>query len=546
MKSEIVKKALKEIYKFLTYCYSSAELEIINKEIINIVGNVSDDILNLKGNTSYDDIQNILSVINEKESIRKSSGVYYTSSDVVKFIFSNTVKLLYGNLKNTNLHVLDLNGIPYKSFCYNKTIFDPTCGAGQFLISALSIKFDLADLRQEHVDGRDIYKIVSTVYGNDINSDSTTITKLRIFLYVLNRYGVSGISGISKILNLNFVNYDFINLNGTLKEKFDIIIGNPPYVEDSKCDTEPKIKYGNVYANVLDNVTKFLSEDGAIGFIVPLSYVSTPRMKKIRNVLNDKLSQQFILSYCDRPDCLFSSVHQKLCILLGKRNEDSKVHKIFTGNYQFWYKEERDILFQNVPAILNKYVEDEYIPKIGTLLDLNIYKKVYSTDRALNEMMSRGTEKIYLNMRAAFWIKAFRNEHLSSEYKVFECENKDFMNLCFCILNSSLFWWYWICISDCWHITSKELKTFAVPIVNDFSTVAKLANKLEQKLEKTKLYVGTKQTEYEYKHKECTKEIHEIDDYICKLYGLSEEETIYIKNFAYKYRVSGGFNYENN
>ena len=60
------------------------------------------------------------------------------------------------------------------------------------------------------------------------------------------------------------------------------------------------------------------------------------------------------------------------------------------------------------------------------------------------------------------------------------------------------------------------------------------------------MYVGTKQTEYEYKHKECVEVIHQVDDYINALYGLSEEEGLYIKNFAYRYRIGGGVEDERN
>ena len=46
--------------------------------------------------------------------------------------------------------------------------------------------------------------------------------------------------------------------------------------------------------------------------------------------------------------------------------------------------------------------------------------------------------------------------------------------------------------------------------------------------------------------KECIDEIHEIDDYINKLYGLTEEESLYIKNFAFRYRIGGGVENESN
>ncbi|HEM4119982.1 TPA: hypothetical protein U1W56_002015 [Streptococcus suis] len=149
-------------------------------------------------------------------------------------------------------------------------------------------------------------------------------------------------------------------------------------------------------------------------------------------------------------------------------------------------------------------------------------------------------------MRAAFWIKAFLNKHKGSEYKIFSSSNVDNINYAMCLFNSSLFWWFWICISDCWHITQKELNGFRIPINFDTKIVKELANNLEMKLEETKLYVGTKQTEFEYKHRLCVEEIHKIDDYINQLFGLSEAESDYIKSFAYKYRISGGRNVKNN
>ena len=359
MTSVSINRSLTEIYRFLFQNYSKDEIYIISNELRKIVEHNPDSYSSWVTGRTYEDIQSFLSTVNEKESIRKSNGVYYTANDVVRFIYSNAIKALYGNLKANNLHVQDLNGIPYKSFSYEKTVFDPTCGAGEFLLVALSIKLDLIDLHQEEVTNKDILKVVRTIYGNDINTDSVVITKLRLLIYVLNRYGADKVEGLAEQFSSRFGCYDFINLDECYNYKYDIIIGNPPYVEDAKCDTEPIEKYGNVYANVLANVSKCLLPNGVMGFIIPLSYVSTPRMLKIREVLSAKLCEQYILSYCDRPDCLFPSVHQKLCILIGKHKEETVSKRIYTGNYQFWYKEERDGLFTTVPAVLNRYVTDE-------------------------------------------------------------------------------------------------------------------------------------------------------------------------------------------
>lgn len=538
MASKMLLNALSITNGYLIQNYSRSELAVIREEIKIVLGKNNDSYMTYNEMYSYEEVQEILSNINEKEDIRKAKGVYYTPTDIVKFILFNSVKMVCGRLKPNNLHVLDLNGIPYSSFCYKKTVYDPTCGAGVFLLAALEMKLDLLDLHHTNVTKGKIKKVVSTLKGNDLNPDSIIITKIRLLLCVLHRHGASKIKGLAKVMESCFASYDFVSTTPDENKKYDIVIGNPPYVEDSKSETTPLSKYGNIYANVLDNSAKHLKRGGVMGFVIPLSYVSTPRMKKIRDELSLQTAEQYILSYSDRPDCLFTSVHQKLCVLFGKNTESTKT--IYTGNYRYWYKEERSELFNTTEVVKNTFVQDEFIPKLGTKIDSDVYRKVLQYGTQLIQLLDNGDAPIYLNMRAAFWIKAFLTHHTGSEYKEFKCQNQDYANFCMCLLNSSLFWWYWICISDCWHITRKELIGFKVPDIYDFEITNKLANELELRLEETKVYVGTKQTDYEYKHKECVNIIHEIDDYINALYGLTDEESIYIKNFSYRYRIGGG------
>lgn len=538
MASSMLLNALSITNGYLIQNYSKSELSVIREEIKKVLGKNDYSVTAYKEMYSYEEVQEILSNINEKEDIRKAKGVYYTPTDIVKFILFNSVKMVCGKQKPNNLHVLDLNGIPYSSFCYEKTVYDPTCGAGVFLLAALEMKLDLLDLHHTEVTKGKIKKVVSTLKGNDLNPDSITITKIRLLLCVLHRHGTSKIKGLAEVMESCFESYDFVSTTPDESVKYDIIIGNPPYVEDSKSEATPTIKYGNIYANVLDNSAQHLKKGGVMGFIIPLSYVSTPRMKKIRDELSLQTAEQYILSYSDRPDCLFASVHQKLCVLFGRNIESER--NIYTGNYRYWYKEERSELFNTTEVVKNMFAQDDFIPKLGTRIDSEVYKKTVKHRTNLIKLLDNDDVPIYLNMRAAFWIKAFLTQHNGSEYKEFKCQNQDYANFCMCLLNSSLFWWYWICVSDCWHITRKELIGFKVPDINDFQTTNRLASDLEMRLEDTKVYVGTKQTDYEYKHKECVDVIHEIDDYVNALYGLTDEESIYIKNFSYRYRIGGG------
>lgn len=543
MISAMTKETLTITCNYLAQNYSKANFNSLLKEIFIIAG--IDNFEFTKDDTlySYENVQKMLSSLNENEKKRKKNGVYYTPIDVVRFILINSIKSACGKLKPNGLHVLDLNGIPYNSFCFNKTIYDPTCGAGEFLVAALEIKLDLLDLHKANITKGNLKKIVRTIKGNDVNIDSTIITKIRLFLCALQRQGVSKVKGLGEILNDSFENYDFVQTPPNTDIKYDIIVGNPPYVEDSRSGLSPQKKYGNIYANVLENAGRLLKPKGSFGFVIPLSYISTPRMSRIREVLYSIVPEQYILSYSDRPDCLFTSVHQKLCILIGRSTNSAKT--IFTGNYRYWYSEERTELFNTVEVVKNSFSTDQYIPKLGTINDINVYEKVIGNPEKLLDLLEEnGDGAIYLNMRAAFWIKAFINKHNGGEYRQYNCRNRDIANYVMCLLNSSLFWWYWIAVSDCWHITRKELIGFTVPENINFNKTNRLAKQLEDKLEETKKFVGTKQTDYEYKHKECVDEIHEIDDYINSLYGLTDDESLYIKNFAFRYRIGGGAEFE--
>lgn len=506
-------------------------------------------IIQEKNLTTYSEFQTYLSTINEKEAIRKSKGVYYTPTDIIDFIIKNSLKLSHDNLApnllNTDIDVSSNDDI--NSFVFNKSIFEPTCGTGEFLLEILDLKCQLMIKQYDNIDIESYIKIVKTLHGNDINPFSIFITKLRVLLYTLEHFGESYLEKINKYLDKNFKVYNFVDLEQVQKsektKKYDFIVGNPPYVEDSKSGLDITNKYGNIYANVVKNATFLLKNNGVMGFIIPISFVSTPRMARLRNDLIDNLESLHILSYSDRPDCLFVGVHQKLCVILGKKtnNSGSKKANVFTSNYQYWYKNERESLFKNQQIVANPYLIDKFIPKLGNQLELNLYEKIASFDDTLMDYLAQSNlapYQISLNMRCTYWIKAFLNCHAGGEYKQFYFTDEKVAHFMMCLLNSSLFWWYWTVVSDCWHITQKEFAYFKIPNLLDISHFSQLAIDLEDKLEQTKVYVGTKQTDYEYKHKFCLDEIHVIDDAINHLYQLTDEQSQYIKKFALKYRVN--------
>lgn len=493
----------------------------------------------------YDNFQSLLSKINEKQNGRQETGRYYTPKDVTEYVVANSYLSILYNLQNCALSSDECkrkitNSKLINELIYEYSVFDPTCGSGEFLVCALELKLSFL----ENPSAEDVINILKTIHGNDINIVSIEISKIRLFFIIISKLlDYNNLNLISEILNKNFYNEDFINIDNTLFSqnqfgKFNIIVGNPPYVEDNKSITKPNVKYGNIYANVLENSSNLLKDNSVMGFVLPLSYVATKRMKKIRDLLNHKTPKQILLNYADRPDCLFTGVHQKLTILISSNSTDKL--ELYTSGYNYWYKSERTTLLSNKKSVLlddNKYC---FIPKLSNKTEKAIFEKIIANkkDPTFLNLSKDKQSNLFLNMRACFWIKAFSFNPGSNEYKGFHFDEK-YQQYILCLLNSNLFFFFWIVTSDCWHITNKELSLFKVIIEQvNFEKFQKLAENLERKLEESKQFIGTKQTEYAYKHKYCKSELDAIDAELVSIYKLTLNEVDYIKNFQLKYRMS--------
>lgn len=494
-----------------------------------------------KSTSEDNDLLKKLSINSEFNNKRKETGSYYTPNDLANYIVANSfIHYYYPELHNMYSFNYCLSYfVSKKKKCrdllYKCTVFDPTCGAGDLLLSVLQFKFSLAYYINEELNNRNIYSIIRTIYGNDFNKTAIDSFIKRVCIYIKRITDNDVQKNITNILKKNTTSIDYIKGVYLNSKKFDIIVGNPPYVEDNVYDGIIDEKYGNVYCNVIRNC--FNNSNNIISLIVPISYISTPRMLKIRNIVIQNNCSQIVSSYSDRPDCLFNDVHQKLNVLVIKLNTD---YSIYTTQYKYWYKDERFALFNNNKTFKNRLLNDLFIPKIGNRIDCSIYKKVYKNNNSFYNLQNfeNFDYPIYLNMRAAFWIKCFKSSSKSNEYNTYYFD-KTKQNFIYCVLNSSLFFWYWVTISDCWHITNKELSGFDFSVCNyDSKVFDTLSKKLEFKLNKTKKYIGSKQVDYEYKHKLCKDIIDKIDIELAKVYGLTETELNYIINFAISYRVS--------
>jgi len=110
---------------------------------------------------------------------------------------------------------------------------------------------------------------------------------------------------------------------------FDIIIGNPPYVElkeikDYQLRGYTCLDCGNLYAVTMERCMAIGSSTGRSGFIVPVSSISTDRYQGLQVLLNRKSHWAFG-SFDDRPSRLFDGLeHIRLTIHVFENAESPK------------------------------------------------------------------------------------------------------------------------------------------------------------------------------------------------------------------------------
>lgn len=94
-----------------------------------------------------ENFQSSLFKLNEKSKKQKKNGVYYTSDDVTRYIVCNSFLMKVDkNINQTHndedcIEIFrNLNKKEKNNILYRYTIFDPTCGTGEFLINSINGK----------------------------------------------------------------------------------------------------------------------------------------------------------------------------------------------------------------------------------------------------------------------------------------------------------------------------------------------------------------------------------------------------------------------
>lgn len=238
---------------------------------------LSKEILFVKGEDSLGFVYISLQDIGQ----RKSSGAYYTPEKVV----GELIDRLYENDPDLG----------------SKTICDPCCGTGNFLLSLGTKGIDYANL-----------------YGQDIDSISVFLSRINIALMAPE---MSAVDIQSRIIVGN-------TYFETFTQKFDVIVGNPPWGSDFseedalRCRKLFKTAVGKSiesYNLFVEKALSMLNHKGVLAFVLPEAILSVAAHDTVRRMMIAACSFKFI-SYLGN---VFSGV-QCPSIILGIAPDDEK------------------------------------------------------------------------------------------------------------------------------------------------------------------------------------------------------------------------------
>lgn len=340
---------------------------------------------------------------------RKKDGVFYTPEFITKYIVENTLGKLCEK-KRTEMGISDekiarlsskkekseMNSLihEYQKWLLKLKILDPACGSGAFLTAAL------AQLKREHKLCFDYLSLLNgdqmtfdefndnsilenNLYGVDINEESVEIAKLSLWLHTAKKNRkLTTLNGKIKCGN-SLIDDPKVaggkafcwekefpevfkkedgqeTLDACGKSGFDLVIGNPPYVNIKNVENNvnanvkefykshyksAKIMY-DLYSLFTEKAHYLLKENGLFGCIFSNSWLGSQSFLSFREFLAKDVT---VTELTDLPDKIFrdAAVRTVICLYENRKpniNDEIKITKcagtqFFSKGFSLKYKE---------------------------------------------------------------------------------------------------------------------------------------------------------------------------------------------------------------
>jgi hypothetical protein len=300
------------------------------------------------------------------------------------------------------------------------------------------------------------------------------------------------------------------------KGGFDVIIGNPPYIQKSKVrySTEGHFTSScpDIYAMCMERASLISNKDATFTMIVMASLMFSDRYTKLRDFLRNQFPKRWVCSFGTRPSLLFEGVEVRNTIFIGTQGDRS----LHSAPMIRWVKDFRPHLMSTVKYIEvdSSFDSEESWPFITSKKIFEILS--HKGGSIANDVLSRGPEyeldthgrpkwdetlgsmaPLFYSGTARNFISAFRtvppsvdgdgNSVISSSLKFLWLKNSTARDILFTLMVSKWMFVWWAIWGDDFHVTKDNVVSFPIDIsriskVNSTKLVT-LAAKLDAELQ---------------------------------------------------------------
>lgn len=306
----------------------------------------------------------------------------------------------------------------------NFTFADIACGSGAFLLEVYQLLHDILvdyyiknnidnliqisintyklpfDIKKQILKNcifgvdKDFNAVNATKFGLLLklleNEDNTSITRPALPSLDENIYFGNSLIGSDKT---NDANIDAINPFDFGNTKFDVIVGNPPYMstEDIKRFTPlEKPIFEEIYQSAYKQYDKYflfieqginlLKENGYFGYIVPSKFIKVTSGKKLRKFISDNNLLDSLISFGSNQVFNNKTTYTNILILSKKKNE--KFNYVSVNKLNEW-KVQKNITSN---LVSNEVIKDDNWVLIPPHLK-NVYDKIISNSILLKDLV---------------------------------------------------------------------------------------------------------------------------------------------------------------
>ena len=300
---------------------------------------------------------------------------------------------------------------------------------------------------------------------------------------------------------------------------------------------------------------------GTVGMIVQLPLVCTDRMIPAQSLFKTQSRKSWFANFDDRPGKLFDDLqHIRATIFLSTKEKDLSTATLYSTKYKRWFTEVRSTLFEGITyENITDICFGGSFPKTADCIGKRIVSKLKNANKSILSFKT-GKFACHFHDTPQYWIRAtdfipyFWNERdgekISTHVKSLRLTAKLDAVVVTAILNSSLFYWWFIVLSNCRDLTLREIRNFPI-------SVDKMATPIKQKLSaitadlmrdlrhhaqrKEAYYKATGRVVYdEFFPRHSKSIIDKIDRVLAEHYGFTDEELDFIINYDIKYRMGLG------